>query len=114
MHYHVCHPLLMALLQIVHVPKQFALAQAKKRDRTMTIKGSERKQGTLSLSGLMNDGDAPLIVSVHRSQLSPKNTALLSSLWEDSTERAKRTSFKWSLSGEDGYESYPLSDLFRA
>lgn len=70
MHYSVCHSVLMELLQIVHVPKQFALTQAKKRDQAMrlcSIKGSERKEGTFSLSGLMNEGDASLIFSVHRS-----------------------------------------------
>lgn len=105
MHYSVCHSVLMELLQIVHVPKQFALTQAKKRDQAMrlcSIKGSERKEGTFSLSGLMNEGDASLIFSVHRSQLFPNNADLLSSLWEDTTERAIRTSFQRSLSGENG------------
>lgn len=54
MHYSICHPDLMGLLQIVCVPKQFAPSQAKKRDGAMrlcTIKSSERKQGTFSLSG---------------------------------------------------------------
>lgn len=47
MHYSICHPDLIGLLQNVQVPKQFALAQSKKRDGAMrfcTIKSSKRKQ----------------------------------------------------------------------
>lgn len=45
MHY-ICHPDLMGLLQTGEVPKQFAPAQAKKREGAVwlcSIKGSKRK-----------------------------------------------------------------------
>ena len=46
MHYNIYHPDLTGSLQIVHIPKIFAVAQAQKRDGAMrlcSIKGSERK-----------------------------------------------------------------------
>lgn len=72
MHYSTCHPDLTGLLQIVCVPKQFALAQAKKRDGAMrlcTIKSSKKKQAHFPLLGFPSNEwwNTPRITSAHRS-----------------------------------------------